>query len=56
MPCDASNDGHTAGGEEMNSVMEGNQSETAVTREERSESCLPADHSMETENYVSLCR
>ncbi|XP_063996947.1 transcription factor TFIIIB component B'' homolog isoform X2 [Pogoniulus pusillus] len=55
VPCDASNDGHTAGGEEMNSVMEGNQGETAVTREERSESCLPADHRMETENSVNLC-
>ncbi|XP_068279428.1 transcription factor TFIIIB component B'' homolog isoform X2 [Nyctibius grandis] len=53
--CDANNDGHTTCREELDSGIEGKQDETAVTEEERSESCLPVDDIMETESEVNLC-
>ncbi|XP_069633027.1 transcription factor TFIIIB component B'' homolog isoform X5 [Haliaeetus albicilla] len=53
--CDANNDGHTTCREKLSSVTEENQDETAVTEEERSESCLPVDDIMERENDVNLC-
>ncbi|KAM9251240.1 transcription factor TFIIIB component B'' homolog [Cariama cristata] len=53
--CDVNNDDHTTCREELDSVIEGKQNETAVTEEERSKSCLPADDIMEGEHDVSLC-
>ncbi|KAM9214235.1 LOW QUALITY PROTEIN: transcription factor TFIIIB component B'' homolog [Leptosomus discolor] len=53
--CDANNDDHTTCGEELDGVIEGKQDETAVTEEERSESCLPVDDIMERESDVNLC-
>ncbi|XP_039422673.1 transcription factor TFIIIB component B'' homolog isoform X2 [Corvus cornix cornix] len=51
---DASNDGHTACGEEVDCAIEGKQNETAVTEEERSESCLPVNNQMEREGAINL--
>ncbi|KAM6289373.1 transcription factor TFIIIB component B'' homolog [Aegotheles albertisi] len=53
--CDASNNGHTTCREELDSVIEGKQDDTAVTEEERSESSLPVDNTMERESDVNLC-
>ncbi|XP_008943129.1 PREDICTED: transcription factor TFIIIB component B'' homolog, partial [Merops nubicus] len=53
--CNASNDDHTACGEELGSVTEGKQDETAVTEKERPESCLPVDDVLERESDVNLC-
>ncbi|KAM4753912.1 transcription factor TFIIIB component B'' homolog isoform 2-T2 [Cyanocitta cristata] len=50
---DASNDGHTTCGE-VDCAIEGKQNETAVTEEERSESCLPVNNQMEREGGVNL--
>ncbi|KAM9262983.1 transcription factor TFIIIB component B'' homolog isoform 3-T3 [Morus bassanus] len=55
MVCDANNDGHSTCREELDSVIEGTQDESAVTEEERSESCLSADDIMERESDVNLC-
>ncbi|XP_039945858.1 transcription factor TFIIIB component B'' homolog isoform X2 [Hirundo rustica] len=52
---DASSDGHTTCGEEVDCTIEGKQNETAVTEEERSESCIPVNNLMEREGGVSLC-
>ncbi|XP_041342308.1 transcription factor TFIIIB component B'' homolog isoform X2 [Pyrgilauda ruficollis] len=52
---DASSDGDTTCGEEVDCAIEGKQSETAVTEEERSESCSPVNNQMEREGGVSLC-
>ncbi|KAM7077085.1 transcription factor TFIIIB component B'' homolog isoform 2-T2 [Ciconia maguari] len=54
MVCDANNDGHTTCREELDSVTEGKQDETAVTEQERSESCLSVDDIMERESDVNL--
>lgn len=56
MVCDARNDGHTACREELGSVIEGKQGETAVTEEERSASCLSVGDIMEGESDGNLCR
>lgn len=56
MVCEENNDGHTTCREKLGSVTEENQDETAVTEEERSESCLPVDDIMERDNDVNLCR
>ncbi|XP_074994080.1 transcription factor TFIIIB component B'' homolog isoform X11 [Calonectris borealis] len=56
MVCDANNDGHTTCREELDSVVEGKQNETAVTEEEGSEPCLSVDDIMERESDVNLCR
>ncbi|XP_042643499.1 transcription factor TFIIIB component B'' homolog isoform X3 [Tyto alba] len=53
--CSANNDGHTTCREELDSVNEGKQDETAATEEEGSESCLPVDDIMERESDVNLC-
>ncbi|KAM6187079.1 transcription factor TFIIIB component B'' homolog isoform 2-T2 [Sarcoramphus papa] len=53
--CDANNDGHTTCREELDSVVEEKEDETAVTEEERLESCLPVDDTMERESDVNLC-
>lgn len=54
---DASSDGHTTGGEEMDcAIIEGKENEAAVTEEERSESCSPVNNQMEREGGVNLCR
>ncbi|XP_076219089.1 transcription factor TFIIIB component B'' homolog isoform X2 [Aptenodytes patagonicus] len=55
MVCDANNDGRTTCREELDSVIEGKQDETAVTEDERSESCLSVDDIMERESDVNLC-
>ncbi|KAM6329352.1 transcription factor TFIIIB component B'' homolog isoform 2-T2 [Alca torda] len=52
--CDA-NDGHTTCREELDSVIEGKQDETAVTEEEIPASCLSGDDIMEGESDVNLC-
>ncbi|XP_009074691.1 PREDICTED: transcription factor TFIIIB component B'' homolog, partial [Acanthisitta chloris] len=52
---DASNDGHTTRGGELDCVIEGKQDETAVSEEERLESCLAATDRMEREGGVSFC-
>ncbi|XP_075582074.1 transcription factor TFIIIB component B'' homolog isoform X2 [Pelecanus crispus] len=56
MVCDANNDGHTTCREELDSGIEGKQDESAVTAEERSESCLSVDDRMERESDINLCR
>ncbi|XP_054665457.1 transcription factor TFIIIB component B'' homolog isoform X2 [Grus americana] len=48
-------DGHTTCREELGSVIEGKQDETAVTEEERSESCLSVNDITERESDVNLC-
>lgn len=53
---DASSDGQTTCGEEMDCAIEGKQNETAVTEEERSESCSPVNNQMEKEGRLDLCR
>ncbi|KAM6105125.1 transcription factor TFIIIB component B'' homolog [Pterocles gutturalis] len=53
--CDANSGGQTTCREELDSVIEGKQDETAVTEEERSESCLLVDDIMERESDVNLC-
>ncbi|KAJ7409720.1 B double prime 1, subunit of RNA polymerase III transcription initiation factor IIIB-like protein [Pitangus sulphuratus] len=52
---DKSNDSHTTCREELDCGIEGKQDETAVTEEERSESCLPVNDQMEREDCVDLC-
>ncbi|XP_050184862.1 transcription factor TFIIIB component B'' homolog [Myiozetetes cayanensis] len=52
---DTSNDSHTTCREELDCAIEGEQDETAVTEEERSESCLPVNDQMEREDCVDLC-
>ncbi|XP_059692728.1 transcription factor TFIIIB component B'' homolog isoform X2 [Haemorhous mexicanus] len=52
---DASSDGDTTCGEEVDCAAEGKQNETAVIEEERSESCSPLNKQMEREGGVSLC-
>ncbi|XP_064259306.1 transcription factor TFIIIB component B'' homolog isoform X1 [Passer domesticus] len=52
---DASSDGDTTCGEEVDCAIEGKQSETAVTEEERSESCSSVNSQMEREGGVNLC-
>ncbi|XP_066195828.1 transcription factor TFIIIB component B'' homolog [Sylvia atricapilla] len=52
---DASSDGHTACGEEMDCAIEGKPNETALTEEERSESCSPVNNQMGREHSVNLC-
>ncbi|XP_064497038.1 transcription factor TFIIIB component B'' homolog isoform X2 [Pseudopipra pipra] len=52
---DTSNDSHTTCREELDCAIEGKQDETAVTEEERSESCLPVTDQMEREGGVDLC-
>ncbi|XP_075303413.1 transcription factor TFIIIB component B'' homolog isoform X4 [Opisthocomus hoazin] len=52
--CDANSDGHTTCREELDSVIEGKQDETAVPEEERPESCLSVDDIMERESDVNL--
>uniref|UniRef100_U3KCT1 Uncharacterized protein n=1 Tax=Ficedula albicollis TaxID=59894 RepID=U3KCT1_FICAL len=51
----ASSDGHTTCGEEVDCAIDGKQNATAVTEEERSESCSPVNNQMEREGGVSLC-
>ncbi|CAN8220006.1 unnamed protein product [Coccothraustes coccothraustes] len=51
---DASSDGDTPC-EEVDCATEGKQNETAVTEEERSESCSPLNKQMERDGGVSLC-
>ncbi|XP_062368787.1 transcription factor TFIIIB component B'' homolog [Cinclus cinclus] len=51
----ATSDGHTTCGEEVDCAVEGKQSETAVTEEERAESCSPVNNQMEREGAVNLC-
>ncbi|XP_074667748.1 transcription factor TFIIIB component B'' homolog isoform X2 [Strix aluco] len=53
--CGAHTDGHTTCREELDSVIEGKQGETAATEGERSESCLPVDDIMERGSDVNLC-
>lgn len=52
----ASSDGLTTCGEEVDCAIEGKQNVTAVTEEERSESCSPVNNQLEREGGVSLCR
>ncbi|KAI1239824.1 hypothetical protein IHE44_0011259 [Lamprotornis superbus] len=52
---DASSDGHTTCGEEVNCAIEGKRNATAVTEEKRSESCSPMSNQMEREGGVNLC-
>ncbi|XP_032531684.1 transcription factor TFIIIB component B'' homolog isoform X3 [Chiroxiphia lanceolata] len=52
---DTSNDSHTTCREELDCAIEGKQDESAVTEEERSESCLPVTDQMEREGGVDLC-
>ncbi|XP_037979389.1 transcription factor TFIIIB component B'' homolog isoform X2 [Motacilla alba alba] len=52
---DASSDGDTTCGEEVDCAIEGKQNETAVTEEERSEACSSVDKEMEREDGVNLC-
>ncbi|XP_065512690.1 transcription factor TFIIIB component B'' homolog isoform X3 [Caloenas nicobarica] len=52
--CGANNDDHTPCREELDSIIEG-KDETAVTKEVRSESCLPVDGTRERQSDVSLC-
>lgn len=56
MVCGANDDGHTTCREQLDSVIEGKQDETAVIEDERSESCLSVDDIMERESDVNLCR
>ncbi|XP_032940683.1 transcription factor TFIIIB component B'' homolog isoform X2 [Catharus ustulatus] len=51
----ASSDGLTTCGEEVDCAIEGKQNVTAVTEEERSESCSPVNNQLEREGGVSLC-
>ncbi|XP_056370760.1 transcription factor TFIIIB component B'' homolog [Oenanthe melanoleuca] len=51
----ASSDGRTTCGEEVDCAIDGKQNGTAVTEEERSESCSPVNNQMEREGGVSLC-
>ncbi|XP_030325835.1 transcription factor TFIIIB component B'' homolog isoform X2 [Strigops habroptila] len=53
--CDANKDDHTTCRDKLDSVMEGKQDEAAVTEEERSESFLPVDDTIERESDVNLC-
>ncbi|XP_031363322.2 transcription factor TFIIIB component B'' homolog isoform X1 [Lonchura striata] len=52
---DASSDGDTTCENEVDCAIEGKQNESAVTEEERSESCSPVNNQMEREGGVNLC-
>ncbi|XP_068032094.1 transcription factor TFIIIB component B'' homolog [Anomalospiza imberbis] len=52
---DASSDGDTTCGNEVDCAIEGKKNESAVTEEERSESCSPVNNQMERERGVNLC-
>lgn len=53
---DASSDGDTTCGEEVDCAIEEKENETAVIEEERTESCLAVNKQMEREGGVNLCR
>ncbi|XP_053824916.1 transcription factor TFIIIB component B'' homolog isoform X1 [Vidua chalybeata] len=52
---DASSDGDTTCGNKADCAIEGEQNESAVTEEERSESCSSVNNQMERERDVNLC-
>ncbi|KAL9822482.1 transcription factor TFIIIB component B'' homolog isoform 3-T3 [Geothlypis trichas] len=52
---DASSDGDTTCGEEVDCAIEEKENETAVIEEERTESCSPVNKQMEREGGVNLC-
>ncbi|RLV99986.1 hypothetical protein DV515_00009251 [Chloebia gouldiae] len=52
---DGSSDGDITCENEVDCAVEGKQNESAVTEEERSESCSPVNNQMEREGGVNLC-